>query len=334
MLVARPEGQKTCILHIGLPKTGSTSIQVAFHANRETLLLHGIHYFSVEPNHSRQIRSAFIKHPEGYHMNIRLGLNAEESRRYAQQALDALEREIAGSDMPFFMISAETISFFKVDEFDRFWTFLRDRFDRIEIYGYLRSPVQLINAKVSEFLKQGEAVTDSRLRPQYKHLLAKYYQCDADLVSIKFFDRSLLKNGSAVDDLLHDISQGKVCFPVDRRTRKKDQNASLSVRGAGFLYTVNKRFPAIQDGKRNHDRPSGLNRVATRLRGEKLRLAKRLVAEILADQAPDIAWASQIVGRDINDLDGYEGNFDPETVPLDKHAIWVFVKAWFRALGK
>ena len=33
-----------CILHIGLPKTGTTSLQAALSENRESLLRHGVVY--------------------------------------------------------------------------------------------------------------------------------------------------------------------------------------------------------------------------------------------------------------------------------------------------
>jgi hypothetical protein len=62
-------------LHVGMHKTGTTSIQQTLHANRARLQRAGLSYFEAEEtNHSRTVFSAFAEAPHLYHANRRQGL--------------------------------------------------------------------------------------------------------------------------------------------------------------------------------------------------------------------------------------------------------------------
>lgn len=55
---------KSGILHIGLPKTATTSCQLALHANRELLLeRHRYFYPSVAPSHNPMLSVMFAEDP-------------------------------------------------------------------------------------------------------------------------------------------------------------------------------------------------------------------------------------------------------------------------------
>ncbi len=59
-----PEG--TLLLHVGPPKTGTTSLQGAFHGNREALLAQGVRYAG-SARHSRRAVYAAARRPEFHH---------------------------------------------------------------------------------------------------------------------------------------------------------------------------------------------------------------------------------------------------------------------------
>src|SRR3989304_5866607 len=69
------------ILHVGLHKTGTSSIQETLFLNENNKILknHGFLYpKNWVPNHSIPVYSAFCDNPEKYHANIKLGYNLSE----------------------------------------------------------------------------------------------------------------------------------------------------------------------------------------------------------------------------------------------------------------
>jgi hypothetical protein len=62
---------RNLILHIGMHKTGSSSIQQILFENREVLLKHDCYYpESILMNHSHSLYTLFSSHAEKYHINV------------------------------------------------------------------------------------------------------------------------------------------------------------------------------------------------------------------------------------------------------------------------
>ncbi len=101
MPVPLPEG--TRLLHIGPQKTGTTTLQGAFHTNREALAAHGVHYAGPK----RQARQAAVAVVEG---RVRPG-----SRDAAMSAWPRLVSEVQSSQASRVVISAEMFANAKPD---------------------------------------------------------------------------------------------------------------------------------------------------------------------------------------------------------------------------
>ena len=84
-----------CIIHYGMPKTGSSSIQ--------TYLLRSLadpRFFNLDLGRRGSgniIAAAFLAHPEQHHRNIKLGLTPAEVKKEIQATRAALARELAVS---------------------------------------------------------------------------------------------------------------------------------------------------------------------------------------------------------------------------------------------
>src|SRR6056297_2978459 len=88
---------KTIILHVGVTKTGSTSIQktLFYEKNRELLAKKGYLYPKCwDPNHSRQVLSAFCLNREYITENIISEFTKEETDEYNHKNLKLLQKEI------------------------------------------------------------------------------------------------------------------------------------------------------------------------------------------------------------------------------------------------
>ena len=89
-------GLRTVILHIGIHKTGTSSIQDAFAGGRAALRAAGILYpASLPANHSHFLYNAFSAAPERYHANIAHGRGRAEVAADVARVLAALRAEIA-----------------------------------------------------------------------------------------------------------------------------------------------------------------------------------------------------------------------------------------------
>ncbi len=81
------------VIHIGMHKTGTTSIQAALHGARDALAERGVLYPDLGPNHSHPLVSIFCGAPLDYYVNFYSGIDTPEKvesfNRRHRESLDA-----------------------------------------------------------------------------------------------------------------------------------------------------------------------------------------------------------------------------------------------------
>src|SRR6056297_3417471 len=110
---------KTIILHVGVTKTGSTSIQKTLfdEKNRELLAKKGYLFPKCwGSNHWPQMLSAFSSNPETLKLNIIAGFTKEEITEYNYRNLNQLQKEIYNTNFKHLLLSGEMISSMKKKE--------------------------------------------------------------------------------------------------------------------------------------------------------------------------------------------------------------------------
>jgi hypothetical protein len=147
----------SCILHIGMHKTGSTSIQNSLHGIEDKRFLCA--KLGEDVNHSLAIYSIFASHPERHHMHKVLGLGINAVRDYiASMRLD-LERSIAVSKDRTLIISGEDITALEEGELKVLRDFLCARMDGVTVVGYVRSPAEYMASAFQERVRSGSLST-------------------------------------------------------------------------------------------------------------------------------------------------------------------------------
>ena len=147
------------ILHLGVHKTGTSSIQRSLWAaaNRNELLEQGVYFpLSLNWNHSEFFHSAFSDSPEQYHTNKARGESRVEIvSRVARQQL-RLSREISGLNGYSIVFSGEDGSILT----ERGLARLRDYLEKIipklrafDVIVYTRHPVSYVGSAVQENVK-------------------------------------------------------------------------------------------------------------------------------------------------------------------------------------
>lgn len=142
--------KKNCIIHIGMPKTASTSLQDYFYNN-------------IEPNYkypdigtpyiSDKLFSLFSENPSEYHANYLKNLSIDEIAFENQKFHEFLVNDINASNKEFYILSSEDFFHMNSIEVQKIWKFTNMHFDTSKIIGYVRNPTTFIPSAFQELCK-------------------------------------------------------------------------------------------------------------------------------------------------------------------------------------
>ena len=291
------------IIHAGMPKTGSTSIQWTF-ANRD---LGHVRYFRwLRPAHNDLIILLFDERGERF-TRYRLknygpkekGYSREELLLLREEWLESFEQDLTQPGAHTCLLSTEMISN------GRLWSvltplkaFLEKYSDDIQVIAYVRPPVSFMASVFQQRVKGGKAGS-GKFNP--KGYWPRYRQCFEPLdqvfgrenVTLRKFDRKTLKNGSVVDDLA-----GFVGIPVPHNSSQLE-NESLSLEALALLFVQRKfgrgRATGFRGAQVQNNKVAQVqnNKVLEMLAGigkEKIQFAPELVLPIVAANEADLEW--------------------------------------------
>ncbi|MBX9698642.1 MAG: hypothetical protein K2X74_04350, partial [Acetobacteraceae bacterium] len=164
---------RTLFLHVGMHKTGTTSIQQTLHAGRAALAEAGLSWFAgAEPNHSRSVFSAFTETPHLYHVNRRHGLHAPtDAAQHAAEARAALTAFLHGAPEPGLILSGEDISMLGEAAIRRMLAAFRPLVDRIVVVAMVRPPRGFIASAIQQRIRGGallDGIEDGGVLPHYR----------------------------------------------------------------------------------------------------------------------------------------------------------------------
>lgn len=147
---------KIIYIHMGLHKTGTTSLQTLLSYNREILRKQDFCYpksslFTV--NHSISIYSAFCSFPENYHINIRQRLSKEKIINKNNRILNEFDKILQNNNK--IIISGEDISVLNIDELTKFKLFIEKYNYKIIPIVVIRSPYSWYCSRIQERTKSG-----------------------------------------------------------------------------------------------------------------------------------------------------------------------------------
>ena len=132
------------IIHIGMPKTGTTSIQKTLKDFRDEKF----HYANIrgESNHSYSLWSLFsqAKNPENHFHHVKRGRTGQEVDLFINEVREDLERtfDVAGDRS--IILSGEGIPTLSKEALVRLRDFLLAYCRTIQIITYVRSPISFI----------------------------------------------------------------------------------------------------------------------------------------------------------------------------------------------
>lgn len=283
---------RTCILHAGMSKTGSSSIQDAFEGYADDHLLYAPlitnnHTFAVVDLFAGLSKTALAEFVSG---------RAPPEYRKRRATLRRKFQDVLNTDRRNLLISAEGLTgpmMLQGDGIDNLVAALRPHFDRIRLIAYVREPKSFIVSMQNQKLRERiNSFDPAQWYPSYRARFQPWIdQLGTENVELVLYDRSALAGGDAIRDLA-------------RRTGVRLTDSGLRHINLGYgaeaialqqlwvqrLATGDLPLWArakISYGKRRvaefGDTPYGID--------------PDLLSEVVAAQADDISWVEARLGR-------------------------------------
>lgn len=296
---------KTAILHVGLPKTGTTSIQSALFAARENLLSQcGIFYPSVSENLNAVLCMSFFEDPRMHIEAALQGLDTLESaREWSDRLLRELESDLRSTEWQMAVLSAEGLSNFSAEDHERLAAWLRTFVDDIRVMFWTRNPVTYASSVSQQLVKGGMTfddilASDSALpffEGRCNNLIHVYGRSN---VEIHVFEEAMQSVGGIVGGFCRAIGIPPDLSEVVLRSARAE-NQSMSHLAVLLLEALNRQRPLIIDGNRNPLRHLHEQDFLSRILGAPFELPATVKEEIRTRGRDDAIWLHDTLGREV-----------------------------------
>jgi hypothetical protein len=301
---------KSCLLHFGLHKTGSSSIQSFLSSHT----LPGILYPDLgEANQSRPLATAFRSDATKYHLNRKAKVDeptVEQRRNTTRSCLDKAFASLGNRRM---VLSAEDLSLFPEDDLEDFIVFVAQRAGDIKGLGYVRTVAGWLESLFQENLRNSPRLPPlTRYRPLYRTRLEKFDRLlGLSKIELVAYQRERLAGGCVVQDFARRIG-------AEPPTSPPRANTSLSLPAVRLL-AVYRRWQPFPPGAGPEMLRANkfLSEQLRTLEGPPLRFSRRLVKTFLRRTQEDIGWAEQRLGFSVSETSEHDGAIDRRENLLD-----------------
>lgn len=272
------------VVHFGMPKTGTTSIQLSLSRRLSDPRFHYVRFAEGDNNYA--IATAFKTDPARDRRHVKLGTSSSALPQLRDNVIRQIRAELEAAGERTVILSAEVISGLKEPEFRKLHAVLGGHARTVTAVGYARRPKETMESEFQQQVKSGREVFGmQRLFPNYRLRVEKL---DAVLrrrnAHVWRFDPASFPGGCVVLDF---------CARMGISIRPEDVirfNDGLSRPALALLYAYRKLGPGYGVG-REAMRENRL--LIARLRnvpGAKVRLHSSLVAPVIERRRKMIAW--------------------------------------------
>ena len=275
---------KTLFLHIGVPKTGTTSIQESFFTSDDALKRHDVAYFKYSSNHGAAIIWLFAeKGKKNYHVTLKQRLSERELEAKRQEVDESLRAFLTGTAKTK-IISGEIISELSESEVEQLRQYIQGIVPcEIKIIVYVRNYYDFLDSRVQERVKNATTLdkieaglSEGReaVLPKYQFRIEKFIKLfGRENVIIRVFDSEVFKGRDVVADFCDAIDKPEL---FDDLTKIRANN-SVSDETVRILSKYNEFFPLRKNKTFNPERTEKIRAYFNSSKGTKFRVTDRKV---------------------------------------------------------
>lgn len=282
------------VLHVGMDKTGSTSIRATLHRHLKDP---SFHYVSVWiENSSRSIAAAFKDDPGTFPYFRNSGLSNDELSQLKGLALRDIADELGKAAGKTAIISAEVVSGFNMAEFQRLSDFIKQYADSFTVAAYIRKPKAYMESNLQQQIKANFAkrIAPNRLLSNYRSRFEKFDSVlGSDNVKLWLFEPSAFPESCVVQDF---------CRRLGIRINKRKVirgNEGLSQSALSLLFAYRKFGRERMPGPSLVQENAKLIQCLRHLSGPKMRLHSSIVRPVIMAHQGDISWMEDRLGESL-----------------------------------
>ena len=251
---------KKLVLHIGMAKTGTSSIQESLGRGAASLADQGVYYPQWKPyNHSFNFTVMFLENPrKSFHYQQLSPISDEDWQAELQRLSDRWRAFFSSRDEGIWIVSAENLGRMSEAGLVALKAFIEPFFDEVRVLAYVRDPLRALKSQWEQNVKElreslsAQALLSRTKRRQNYRFFQRWIEAfGRDNFVLRRFDPASFAGG----DLLTDFLQAaQVELECDLELPELEANQSLGAEGAALLLAMNNRYPLYRDGQINDER--------------------------------------------------------------------------------
>ncbi len=224
---------KELILHIGHPKTGTTTLQQTFKKNRDFLEKHGILYPMQSSQYNHKLLVPLWSRSSVQQSIQRLDLGSVEDQiNFAEGKWGEVMELFSSPQIRQLVISSELMfNPSAVTEISSLKSSMSDLNSGIKVVAYIREPTAALLSGTQQRLKSQETINIPP-RNRVEACISAYENADVGELHIEKFGREDLLNGNIIDDFCAKFLPD---LPVEKLVPSDDAKVSFSAEGMALM---------------------------------------------------------------------------------------------------
>ena len=299
--VTKPTTRRA-VVHIGIDKTGTTTIQrTLFRARSRLLSEAGILYPSIASNQSVYLGTMFReKAPPLLQLFEPEATDEDSIARFRQKFRASLDADMADPNWRTVVISAESLCDFHPEAIARFIEWLEGHGDDLNVVAYVRHPVDWTRSVVLQQVRLGQTfdqLDKNVRRPNWRRRFTPWL----DAVGLERFRLVSFDDARVKDGIVAAFCEaaGLPRETVLSLAPIRSANEAMSLEAALLLDSLNRQRPLFVDGKLSPERRwRGTNAISS-IPGTPFHLSAEHAAKARAGNRQDLEWLNVTFGTDL-----------------------------------